>query len=250
MRRRKRNSTAAISNKPASDTSINRIDVWLQRSSYISQALMTAVTLAGLYFVVLPVYQKEVLTESIARKELELSSLQTRMDDLYDAHKYQNLRIFLSGLPVICSTMLREYSPGRSAREDLEFNVVGCWKEELDRFLARNILKTEDAQKLVKDFERALPIIEAGRKRAIEEYDSFKQVPSDYKMPENHLSSELDKLLLRMNIPQEQLDHLKERSKFDGARSEIVNAYRSFVSEEALKLLEKRREPATPCIKQ
>jgi hypothetical protein len=58
----------------------SNLDVWLTRAASLSQPLVLALAVFGYFYTVLPVYQKEVLSEQIAGKELELEKLQHEID--------------------------------------------------------------------------------------------------------------------------------------------------------------------------
>nr|WP_315465693.1 hypothetical protein [uncultured Rhodoferax sp.] len=51
------------------------LDAWLSRASNLSQPLLLCLAVFGYFYTVLPVYQKELLSEQIAEKEVELSRL-------------------------------------------------------------------------------------------------------------------------------------------------------------------------------
>ncbi|HBW1371309.1 TPA: hypothetical protein MEH49_000012 [Klebsiella pneumoniae] len=57
----------------------NKIDVFLSRVSHVSQFVLVAFAIFGYFYTVRPIYQKEVLSEDIAKKEVELSKLKTAM---------------------------------------------------------------------------------------------------------------------------------------------------------------------------
>ena len=59
------------------------IDVWLQRVSHIVQLGLFLLTLATIYFTVIPLYQKALLDEQIAEKELRLAKLEKSLDAAY-----------------------------------------------------------------------------------------------------------------------------------------------------------------------
>src|SRR5437016_4581751 len=61
----------------------SRIDLWLMRASHLGQAGLFILTLAALYYTVLPLYQKAVLEEAIARKEIELTHATAQVEKLY-----------------------------------------------------------------------------------------------------------------------------------------------------------------------
>lgn len=59
------------------------LDIWLSRVSHFSQFGLFVITLGSLYFVVLPIYQKTVLDEAIARKEIELKESEKLVEQSY-----------------------------------------------------------------------------------------------------------------------------------------------------------------------
>ena len=52
------------------------MDKYLTRLSHIAQIILVAVAVFGYFYTVVPVYQKELLSENIAQKEIELNTLQ------------------------------------------------------------------------------------------------------------------------------------------------------------------------------
>ncbi|EAT8440795.1 hypothetical protein E8Q25_09315 [Salmonella enterica] len=57
----------------------NKIDIFLSRVSHVSQFVLVAFAIFGYFYTVRPIYQKELLSEDIAKKEVELKSLKTEM---------------------------------------------------------------------------------------------------------------------------------------------------------------------------
>ena len=58
-------------------------DVWLPRLSHLAQFGLFVFTLGSLYFTVLPLYQKALLDEAIAKKELELKAATASLENKY-----------------------------------------------------------------------------------------------------------------------------------------------------------------------
>lgn len=56
------------------------LDIWLTRFANLSQPLLLCLAVFGYFYTVIPVYQKEVLSEQIASKEIELARLQRAID--------------------------------------------------------------------------------------------------------------------------------------------------------------------------
>lgn len=58
-----------------------KIDIFLSRVSHISQFVLVAFAIFGYFYTVRPIYQKELLSEDIAKKEIELSSLRQKLHE-------------------------------------------------------------------------------------------------------------------------------------------------------------------------
>ncbi|EBD0823393.1 hypothetical protein FHE22_12195, partial [Salmonella enterica] len=59
----------------------NKVDVFLSRVSHVSQFVLVAFAIFGYFYTVRPNYQKELLSEDIAKKEVELNKLKTAMEN-------------------------------------------------------------------------------------------------------------------------------------------------------------------------
>ena len=63
--------------------SADRSDKWLARFSHGAQFVLSVVTAASLLFTVIPLYQKAVLEESLAKKEVELKVVEKTLESQY-----------------------------------------------------------------------------------------------------------------------------------------------------------------------
>ncbi|EOV8839389.1 hypothetical protein ACNY9Y_001346 [Cronobacter dublinensis] len=57
----------------------NKIDTFLSRISHISQFVLVAFAIFGYFYTVRPIYQKEILSEEIAKKEVELNKVKNEL---------------------------------------------------------------------------------------------------------------------------------------------------------------------------
>lgn len=108
------------------------LDVWAPRLSHLSQFGLFLVTIGSLYFVVLPLYQKSVLEEAIARKEAELKQATVSLDKSYKLARGFAVDIYVLQAGMHCSDHgLLPLLPGepsmkirsQSARNDDLFSI-------------------------------------------------------------------------------------------------------------------------------
>lgn len=71
------------------------MDTWLSRLSHFSQIGLLFVAVFGYVYTVLPVYQKSLLDEQIAQKELQLRSLQIKLDEMYVLNRSEVIKGFI-----------------------------------------------------------------------------------------------------------------------------------------------------------
>jgi hypothetical protein len=100
----------------------HKLDVWLPRIANFTQVALLALTAGGFYFTVLPLYQKALLDEAFARKEIELKQVTTTLDAQYAQLRQLAVREFVmraefdcSGLGETLRTALNNTSVKKSA---------------------------------------------------------------------------------------------------------------------------------------
>lgn len=104
------------------------MDVWLPRISHIAQTGILLVTVGALYFTVIPLYQKALLDEAIAKKEVELKSLTKTVDDLYLDLREHVVRGFTFQAMGACSAVSVRVAPQYEKETAVETNKT---REEL-----------------------------------------------------------------------------------------------------------------------
>lgn len=81
----------------------NKIDLYLNRISQLSQLLLVAFAIFGYFYTVRPVYQNASLQESIAKKETELKNIQGKIDELYINYRSELIRKFTTRVTFDCA---------------------------------------------------------------------------------------------------------------------------------------------------
>ncbi len=132
-----------------------KIDLYLQRLSHITQFFLFLFTILGFYFVVLPIYQKDVLQESIAKKELELEKVNESLLQSYSTIRNYAVRrfIFLAGAEcsglLISPPILSSYRESKGelinyTEKVLNIESTKCLKELFDELDDMQLLNTID----------------------------------------------------------------------------------------------------------
>lgn len=83
-------------NSPNSNKS--KYDIWLNRIYQIIQIIVAGAVISSIFLVVIPVYQKEVLTEDLAKKEKDLRKIQLSIDSLNSLQESLNITLLLTNM--------------------------------------------------------------------------------------------------------------------------------------------------------
>ena len=84
----------SVSTSNAQTQTTNWIDVWLPRLSHVAQVGLFVFAIGGFYFTVLPLYQKALLEEAIAMKEVQLTAATNALDSAYSRNRTYAVREF------------------------------------------------------------------------------------------------------------------------------------------------------------
>lgn len=158
----------------------SRTDKWLQRLSHLSQFGLFLITIATIYFTVLPLYQKALLDEAIARKEIELKQAMALLDKAYKRVQVNASNDFVNYSMRACSGLFIQIDEtGRSPKTligtALGIDIYSCLQNSLREVMPRSELRPEDQVK----FERSVLALASSLKK-IEDTAIFhyKEVPS------------------------------------------------------------------------
>lgn len=122
-----------------------RWDSWLSRGASVAQIVGVALALAGLFYTVIPLYQKAAVDEQLARREMELKAVEASLTEgkaeVYRLRRDDLVRVTVRGAAEECSDSFRgfmdlpagEREPEEAYRLRLDVNVKDC----VDRHLAR-----------------------------------------------------------------------------------------------------------------
>lgn len=128
------------------------LDTWLSRASNLSQPLLLCLAVFGYFYTVMPVYQKELLSEQIAVREIEL----TRMKRAIDATgpTIQNLESQRATLETQLLSLQKQRAEAESYVELLKArqSTLEAKNKELDASRAKLVEEVATAQASVKAF--------------------------------------------------------------------------------------------------
>ena len=208
------------------------LDIWLSRISHFSQFGLFVVTIGGLYFTVLPLYQKAVLEEAIARKELELKQYEKTLDEYYLRVRAFILKEFVFSAGAYCSGLMipppdlfrnsAQLGNRNYAEELLNINAGDCLLNSFQKSSLSKQLRTVDMQLLTAEIERTAADLKKKQDTAKKEY---KSIP---------LRAKEDPRILEQITPlsQQMLKYLSEtqpRAWFDANRFSIAVKERQLV---------------------
>ena len=174
----------AQANQPVSET--QQLDVWLLRLSHFSQFGLFLFTVGAIYFTVIPLYQKALLDEAIAKKEVELKDANAAIDRAYASVRKAVVKDYVFFAGAKCTGLLERVGPlpplgkpfpARHFLADTLFaiDVPACLTNVAKESVSLKDLRAED----LKLFDQRLlalgEVVLALRQHALVEY---KEVPS------------------------------------------------------------------------
>lgn len=84
----------------------SRFDIWFSRLANLAQFGFFILTIGGFYFTVLPLYQKALLDEAIAKKEVELKEISASLEQSYQRVRNYSVKEFVFGAGISCSGLM------------------------------------------------------------------------------------------------------------------------------------------------
>jgi len=156
------------------------VDVWLLRVSHLSTFGLFTLTLGTLYFTVIPLYQKAVLEESIAKMEVALRNLEKRSEE-----DYQVLRVYVVGTFSISSGFACSGMPVALEKQKQKDDLLGLTKilsidipDCLKRHLKKNAislkqLRSEDYESVVEQIQKISAELELDQKKSLREFQEL-----------------------------------------------------------------------------
>ncbi|WP_162615761.1 MULTISPECIES: hypothetical protein [Ralstonia solanacearum species complex] len=157
------------------------LDLWLSRGASVAQIGGVALALAGLFYTVIPLYQKAAVDEQLARREAELKAIEAHLKraraEAYRLRRDEVMRVTSLRAGDGCADSrntvmhLPEIDEPReqvhSRLIDLSINVENCVGQHLADLVATKALSDEDAALLTLWSKSLAAELEASRQQAI-----------------------------------------------------------------------------------
>lgn len=233
-------------------------DSWLSRGASVAQIVGIGLALAGLFYTVIPLYQKAAVDEQLARREAELKVVETALaeakSETYRLRRDNYIRVATRSAADECSDVRRGFMPipqdlkesDRGYRRRLDVGVVDC----INRYLARaNVVKELNPADLATWRAWATPIaveLDEERQTARETIAALpKKAAADPSVlePVGDLMRRADEFLSRYyasRTPEERQEHIRRLfdQRVETTQTSIAAAYRQRVSVRLLRELE------------
>lgn len=216
------------------ETETHRVDLWLQRISYFSQFGLFLITICSLYFVVIPLYQKEVLAEVIARKEIELKQLNTSLEKSYSELRSYYVSNFIRHASIKCTGL--DINPEEIRTRGKETPIALTRK--ISECLIEPLYASKDIKRLrQKDIETINSEVVALEKTLKNEQTSaleaYKAIPNKAKtdksilqpIESNSFSGEMLEIFTKIGRPKSEFDNYKMEISIDITQRKVAGDY-------------------------
>ncbi len=182
FRRKSRKFPAIRRQKTTAVPPLNPLDVWLVRASHVAQFGLFLITAGTIYFTVIPLYQKALLDEQIARREIELNRIQDELDVAYKKIRASSVSAYIFRVGAECSGLLLPVDQtGEESGERVDFakrvlsiSPEECLRREME-MAALKELRPGDMSFFQAEVSRVGTRLEAFRKEALDEYSGAEQ---------------------------------------------------------------------------
>jgi hypothetical protein len=236
----------------------SRWDSWLSRGASISQIVGIGLALAGLFYTVIPLYQKAAVDEQLARREMELKTVETTLaeakTETYRLRRDNYMRVATGSAADECSDVRRGFMPmpteeaesERVYRLQLNIDMVEC----VDRYLAQAAeVKDLNPTDLKVWRAWATPMAaeleaqrQAARKRIAELPEKARADPSVLE-PVGELTRRMDEILERggaFRTPEQRQQRLRRlfAQQVESTQTHIAGDYRQRASTRLMRELE------------
>jgi hypothetical protein len=216
------------------------LDIWLARLSHIAQFGLFLFTVLISYFTVLPLYQKAVLEEAVAKKEVELAALNKSLEEAYDKLRDYSIRDFAMAAMPDCGGLFVGIDrtgkplPDKNKAEIIfEIDVPSCLNKLSKDLKSLKQLSSRDRAIFENNLDKISSEISKQKEYSIKAYHA---VPSKIKDSDWHMLPS-DSYMVRMELFIEKLNggqpNIESRRKIllQHEQNQVLNSYTKFISD-------------------
>jgi hypothetical protein len=234
--------SAERDSQPADGKPRSKFDTWLQRSAQIAQITLVIAAIAGYFYSVRPIHQKQRLDEEIALRTSELAAVRSRVQSTYS-----NLRKFVvfdlrRFVYLTCTGLLDDPELPRVEKkpwvEILDRDAPACIMKEGMNSHKLEDLTPDDVAKLKIEFGRIADRVTLLRSEAKAEITRLESIPPDSLPAEptpkpGSMRAVADDILRMTGRP---VDYNSPEVRLTIARENVAKKYRDNVGAELDKI--------------
>lgn len=219
-------------------------DIWLPRLSNLAQFGLFVFTLGFSYFTVLPLYQKAVLEEAVARKEIELAALNQSLEGSYTKLRAYAMRDFyIEAMPTCGGPFMERPSTSTQtektyAQKLFDVDVPSCLAKLATQVESLRGLSAHDRETFDSVLRRISGEIRLQRQRAIADYESAgsQVTEADWaSLPRDSFRVRTQEFIEKLRGGQP--DHAaRKKILMDVAKERVGTEYENFIRERVVSL--------------
>ncbi|AOI68730.1 hypothetical protein [Burkholderia ubonensis] len=226
-------------------TWFDRAERVLPLVSHVAQVVTVALTAGGLYFTVVPLYQKAAVDEQVAKQQLKLEQLEQRVDASYQKIRKDAVRQYVFSAGMQCTgLMLPLPSLGSNKpnpdliQQTLDINIPECMRNELANVSDIAELRQDDKAALSAAIDKASKEIDSARLAAqvrVSQVDAARdrEGPLDI----DAFSLQLLAILKKAGTSDQELRQLMRMLNTNSIKLKVKGAYVDLARNEIAKLL-------------
>lgn len=233
----------------SSTNAASRFDIYLQRFSSLAQIGLAIFTIVTIYTTVIPLYQKSLLEESIAKKETELKKLTIALENAYSKVRKNAIKDFVLVASAECSGLLNKKIDNINASKNnqkepsfgdmiFEITVSSCIVEISRNSKALNELQAGDLDIFNEQISRIQKDLLTLKKEAWTKYKNVAEIPLN-KLPQIDQNSPSYRTLQTIStlISPESFKKYQTKIIIEEEELRIASEYSRAVREKILSLL-------------
>lgn len=189
---------------------------------------------------------KRALSEAIAKKELELTALQSQIDQNKADNSNYNVRWLLGHVSMQCrfplTEIFNENTPVITMDEKIKFDFAECINRKIFESTQFSALLETHRHALRNDVAAVSSDIKARQEEAIFTYHNFKKVPTDFQPRYNPISQSLYEMGRVAGVPEAEIEKARMESIFREAKDDVGYKLQDEVGVALRELMEKWRD--------